>query len=47
MIFRVVCISVIYFVYVGILRVWNIEKVKCVYVRKELIGRVSDNEEEN
>lgn len=45
MIFRVVCL--IYFMYVGILRVWNIEKVKCVYVRKELIGRGSDNEEEN
>nr|XP_034311300.1 transducin beta-like protein 3 [Crassostrea gigas] len=31
----------------GTLRVWNIEKAKCVYVRKELIGRASDNEEEN
>lgn len=42
---RVACI--IFFMYVGTLRVWNIEKAKCVYVRKELIGRASDNEEEN
>lgn len=45
MTFRVACI--IYFMYVETLRVWNIEKAKCVYVRKELIGRASDNEEEN
>ncbi|XP_048761757.2 transducin beta-like protein 3 [Ostrea edulis] len=31
----------------GTLRVWNIEKSKCVYVRKEMIGRASDNEEED
>lgn len=30
----------------GTLRVWDIEKAKCVYIRKELIGRARDNEEE-